>query len=341
MIAAGTYTGTTVYPVITINKDLVLSGGWNTGFASQDGSTVIDGQVARCGIMVSASVNISNFTVQNSSCNSDVFRGGISNYGHLTIENSIVTNNKKAGIYNNDNATLTINKTTVFENPEGGINNRGILFLNYSSIKNNKTPNFIGGGISNSGFMNIDNSIIANNQGGGIHNSQYLNLNNSSINYNSASTKAGGIFNQATLIINNTNISGNIAYGYSDDGGGILNENGKILINNSTLADNRAIRYYLQSNHFDVAGGIYISSGSVSLANTILARNGGLSISQDCVGNLSSRGFNLIGNTSSCNFIPSTGDLVGTWDSPVNPRLSALTDHDGITAYSLLDGSPA
>ena len=76
MIAEGTYTGTGSDPVVTIDKDLILSGGWNAAFTSQNGNTVIDGQKARQGIrvLVSSTSIISNVTVQNGS----IIRGEVS-----------------------------------------------------------------------------------------------------------------------------------------------------------------------------------------------------------------------------------------------------------------------
>ena len=41
-IAAGTYTDNPLYPVVSINKDLTLSGGWDTTFQSQEGFRLVD-----------------------------------------------------------------------------------------------------------------------------------------------------------------------------------------------------------------------------------------------------------------------------------------------------------
>ncbi|MEK7328362.1 MAG: M4 family metallopeptidase, partial [Chloroflexota bacterium] len=91
----------------------------------------------------------------------------------------------------------------------------------------------------------------------------------------------------------------------------------------------------------DTGGGIGTFGGTVTLKNTIVARNSA-STAPDCSGSVTSTSYNLIGNNSGCTFTATTGDQVGTNVSPINPLLSPLQDNSGPTfTHALLTGSPA
>ena len=83
----------------------------------------------------------------------------------------------------------------------------------------------------------------------------------------------------------------------------------------------------------------HIETGTVTLRNSIIAENRGY----DCAGSITSSGYNLIGrDTTTCSFTANSGDKVGTEISPINPRLTPLTDHGGPTlTHALMAGSPA
>jgi len=163
------------------------------------------------------------------------------------------------GIYN-DNATLTINNSTLSGNSAtdvnsggGGIfNNRATLTINNSTLSGNSAPN-------------------ADRNGGGIYNngnggSATLTINNSTLSGNSTGGNGGGIVNQgpfgsATLTINNSTLSGNSA-GFN--GGGIYN-NG--VFGSATLTIGDTILN---------AGGISNNSGTVtSLGYNLSSDDGG------------------------------------------------------------------
>src|SRR3954469_13319154 len=57
-VASGTYTGSGD-EVILLDKDVILSGGWNTAFTAQDGMSIVDGQRARRGITINNGVTVS------------------------------------------------------------------------------------------------------------------------------------------------------------------------------------------------------------------------------------------------------------------------------------------
>ena len=66
----------------------------------------------------------------------------------------------------------------------------------------------------------------------------------------------------------------------------------------------------------DSGGGIWNQSASVTLYNTLLAENQA-TVGPDCIGTISTAGYNLIGNTSGCGFSPVAGDLTN-----INPRIA-------------------
>ena len=96
---------------------------------------------------------------------------------------------------------------------------------------------------------------------------------------------------------------------YSDeaDGGGIFRAGGYIQASNVTIARNVAE---------DSGGGIANQSAPVTLRNTLLAENQA-AIGPDCTGTISTAGYNLIGDTSGCSFIPVAGDLTNA-----DPRIA-------------------
>ena len=175
LVATGTYTGTGFFVVDISSKNLAISGGWNAGFTTQTGASIVDGQNARGGIKVfSSTVNLSNFIVQNGTQNSSF--AGVQLYsGNLTISNTTIKDNNARGI-NLDGGSLTLINTTVTNNTgyEGaGIRaycNNCTLDIQNSTITNN-TSSAWGGGLWVSKFysyypqpvVNLRNSILAGN----------------------------------------------------------------------------------------------------------------------------------------------------------------------------------
>lgn len=59
-------------------------------------------------------------------------------------------------------------------------------------------------------------------------------------------------------------------------------------------------------------------------------------------GAFTSNGYNLIGKATSAAFVASTGDLVGTTASPINPNIGPLANNGGLLfTHALLTGSVA
>ena len=252
----------------------------------------------------------------------------------------------------------------------GGIFNRGDLTLTSSTVSANAAPSTVagsGGGISNDGKLTITSSTISGNtagaDGGGIYNfgGGTLTLTKSTVRGNTTSTQnGGGIHNSSTATITDTTINGNTTHvtGGGGAGGGIFNGFGFTLtIINSTVSGNATGNgsgiYNLgtltlknttvsANTANDVGGGINAHAGTFTLTNTIVAGNTAASKSPDCAGSPTSQGHNLIGNNSTCTFTTTTGDLVGTSASPIDPKLGPLADNGGPTkTHALLKDSPA
>ncbi len=82
--------------VVTINKDITLSGGWNADFTTQSGLATIDGAWPPSAALPSTTVltvTIDHFMIQTWGRLPIRNGGGINNRGTLTLNDSIVTNN--------------------------------------------------------------------------------------------------------------------------------------------------------------------------------------------------------------------------------------------------------
>ncbi len=304
-VAVGTYTGTGE-EVVLIDKNITLSGGWNASFTEQSGTSTIDGERARRGITIP--------------------------YSHPTLD-----------------VTTTVERFTI-QNGFGGSFGGGIhkswgsLTLNDSIVINNVST-WMGGGIYSSGTLTINNTTISDNSagqadhsggGGGAgiwHYQGTLTLNNSAISGNMlfGGFDGSGIHAHGTLILNNSTVSGNTS-SWAGRGTGIYTSSYPILLNNSTISHNQSY-------------GLWNRGADVILQNTIIAMNG---TGRDCHnetvydGTVTSHGYNLIGNGSTCPLTATTGDQVGSNANPIDPLLRPLQDTGGPTLiYALMPGSPA
>jgi hypothetical protein len=259
--------------------------------------------------------------------------GGILNHGTVTLDDSQIIGNEAnngGGIYN-DKGTVTLTNSDILGNEAtidgGGIfNDGGTVNLANNSIISNNNADVSGGGIKNDngGMVDLTDSTIrentAGNDGGGIDNYRQgtVRLANSLVSGNSAGHDGGGIdnYNSPVELLNST-VSGNTCGNY---GGGIDNYNGTSRILFSTIANNYA----------DLGGGIFNGpNGTVELGGTILAKNheGG-----NCLGSITPLGgYNLIEKIGDCDYTPTTGDLVGTENNPIDPIISYLQDNGGPT----------
>lgn len=226
------------------------------------------------------------------------------------LEYLIVKNNKNGAAIQNAQGDMYLYRTVVQDNEYG--TNPGA------------------GGISTEGALIIDQSLIYNNrgfQGGGIFASSSTILINSTLSGNKADYRGGAIeFGNSSQVIlldlsnvTITNNRANLGDQYTSGGaGGIMkwDTNDVVQVRNSIIAGN-------------------IDEGLPN--NTVYSAN-------DCHGNFSSDGFNIIGDNQNCSgFVNGVkNDKVGTLASPFNPKLNALANNGGfIHTHSLQAGSAA
>ncbi len=314
------------------------------------------------GIYNSGTVLIGDSTISSNYAKGD--GGGILNYNgaNLMVRNSTISSNDSkiglgGGIYNSGN-TLEVSNSTISNNSAnagGGISNSGnTVDVNNSTISGNGVGFGVGGGIDNGGTMNVSNSTISGNSigkygggGGGIDNGGTMNVSNSTISDNSLLGGAsalslpqgngGGIDNNGTMTVSNSTICGNSA---TYEGGGIFNS-GALSLVFSTLTLNKALD---GGGVFNSPGSNFYRPGSISARNTIIAANLTTEdgVNPDVSGTYTSIGYNLIGDSTGSTGFGNLGDIVGTSDNPIDPRLDPLDFYGGPTqTIALLPDSPA
>ena len=273
--------------------------------------------------------------------------------GNLTLTNLTVTGGQAGGfsegggIRFGSSGMLTISDSTISGNSGyygGGVyTDSGNVAVASSTISGNSNTGYgAGGGIySSSGNVSVTNSTIGGNNsygGGGISaGSGSVYLNSSTINGNSSRSFDGGgaiLTDSGNISVINSTISGNSNI---DTGGGVSTGSGNVLITNSTIVGNSGggvsivddnLSSALTITNSIVAGNVQNSANSTPL-DLVLNPDVSLTINRSLIG----VGDNL-GTTS--------GNLVGTQASPLDPRLGPLADNGGLTlTHALLPGSPA
>jgi len=136
----------------------------------------------------------------------------------------------------------------------------------------------------------------------------------------------------------NTTIANNSA---SRRGAGIqLMSNSQLTTYNVTIAENTAGTKAGGIHNFYI--GSLITPSTINLHNTLLAQNTAPS-AEDCLGEITSGGYNLIGDISGCDYIDDSTDLFGdSTTSILDPGLLGLANNGGTTqTMALSDDSPA
>jgi len=339
--AGGTYTEP-IETGLTIDKDVVLSGGWNSAFTIQEGLSIIDGKGVRPGVAIidGITVKIEEFSIQRGY---GYEYSGIINSGDLTIDRCAIQYNRTdldgGGIVNKGN--LVITNSTISRNQAtfegGGIYNRGTLTLQNVILEHNTViypgggVQTKGGGVANHGNIIINKSTISNNKafkGGGIYNEGQLTVNYSSLSNNEALSQGGGIasfyddftkINSTTLAMNRTNAMGGAIFGYQSN----------VTLNNVTVS-------YNSSSYR--GGGIYWDpnspSGSITIKNSIVSNNTAKKEGQDCFGKVKSGNNNIVRTTSNCTISPLSQDRFN-----INPVLGIFLSGPGYVP--LMASSPA
>ncbi len=183
LVATGTYTGTSS-PVVSVNKDLTIEGGWDSSFVTQSGMSVIDGEALRQGLQsTNAAVTIDHFVLRNGY---SAAGGGIRVVGgSFTLSGSAMMNNRgtngPGGI--EADADLTVLDSSIVGNVGtfgGAIRTLDYhnFFMQNSTISGNSASGNQGGAIlfyfsmGGSPTATILSSTIANNSagsGGGLN----------------------------------------------------------------------------------------------------------------------------------------------------------------------------
>ncbi len=255
-------------PLPSITDDLDLQGPGAFQLAISGGTTVTIITIEQ-----TATVQISRLTFADGS-------RGISNFGTLTLANSILLGNTQdqrgAALYSDNLATVSNSIITGNTAPLGAIYSReGSLTVENSLVIGNT-----GEGIrSNRGIvddptageLNVSNSLIANNTDQGIVSSGSTTIASSIIsgNLNSGLNFEGGSFlvsnyTETQVTIRDSTITGNTASNGTERsfvGGGIRTERPTTIIN-STINFNRA----------EQGGGIF-SDDSLTIRNSTISNN--------------------------------------------------------------------
>ena len=225
-----------------------------------------------------------------------------------------------------------------------GFYSTGTAALNSCTITGNSAPN--GGGIYNASVLTLTNCAVSDNPGGGIFNNQTATMTGCTVSGNggvgisngeiltmtgcTVSGNAGpGIYDIFSISVDlaNCTLSGNNTAGLTQAGGAIY----------STSAGHRSVTACTISDNRDPFGGtILLSSGSLSIANTIL--QGGIDNAVNAPTTITSYGYNLSTDNAG-GFLTGPGDQITT-DPKLDP--AGLQDNGGPTqTIALTSGSPA
>lgn len=229
----------------------------------------------------------------------DVFPSVSVNFTSVTVSGGYVTDDLGAGIYS-----------------EGSVNFIG------GKISGNTAAGTTGAGgglYANGGTLVISQAYIAQNTAvygsGGVEigPGTTATISMATFKGNSETGYGGaGLSNYGTATITNATFGTNVS---TFDGGAIYNDTaGTLTIVNSTVSRNTA----------SLGGGGISNTGTLSMLNTIIANNDDLANgSEDCLGTVTSNGYNLIGSTAGCTL---TGTTTGN-QLNIDPQLNAtMTD---------------
>ena len=298
--------------------------------ATLNGLNVVENEGSDGGGVASyeSDIVIQNSTIaDNVGTDPDSIGGGLVHYsrlgaGEVSVIGSVVDNNQSyAGAGIAALGPISIDTTTVSNNTGacfgGGAAFSTGAFITNSTFSDNE---------ANGECPDIEGSTEFQNLGGGIlvtPNSP-LTMVNSTISGNSAINGGGGI--AVGLEAPEPPAPAPIKMGQLFDTLNLLNVT---ITDNSTDGEGGGILATVLESTGE-------TSGILSVANSILANNQA-STGADCSAEISSGGYNLVGDSEGCNGFTATGDLTG-----VDPDLGPLQDNGGPTfTHALIEGSPA
>jgi hypothetical protein len=140
------------------------------------------------------------------------------------------------------------------------------------------------------------------------------------------------------------NYCASLSYSISNNryAGAIHNSGGTVSLTHVTMARNFNFNFNTLGS-FSVygAGAIYNEKGLVQIKNSIVSNNRS-NWFYDCRGIIQSLGNNIIGNSEGCTVDAAEGDLIGTLEGPVDPKLAGINSYESSPrSLSLLINSPA
>lgn len=278
LVGKGTYSGTT-NPLVTVDKNLTISGGWNTAFTDQTDASTLDGGKQRQLMLVKTQVKLKldHFTIQNGKTTTDGAGIYIEARSRVTMRNMLFQYNlafrSGGGLFTSENSNIKIYDSEFTSNQapsaEGGglYGVRSTFTIENTSFKTNTSTE--GGGLSivNDSVTTMKNCLVSENSsgdGGGIsgHNAT-INLENTTVTNNTALYSGGGIYG-TTINMTSSTISHNSA----QSGGGIYNWWISVFWNSAILY-----------NSAEVGGGVYanhdITMNNVTMYGNQAALEGG------------------------------------------------------------------
>jgi len=287
----------------------------------------------------------------------------------VTFQNSAAEQNSAqyagGGLYLSGNeGTLTVTGSFIYSNTGGlGTDGAGIHNDNSTVIIRNSTiqDNFSGrqgGGFSNSGTNSqafIENTLFKNNEastfGGAIYNRGELTLDNSVLINNQAVNNGGAIHtsgnDDGSLIMSNSTIASN----YATNGiGGFSHATGDAHVVNSTISNNGnwGISSWAGAQNLHITNtsiisneyGLQQTSGLITISHSVIDSYPG----SDCNGTITSMGYNSASDNS-CSSFSNTGDINNT--EPVMGDLAAngganvgWQNEQPMLTHALLVGTP-
>ncbi|MEY2511173.1 MAG: hypothetical protein QOE26_1936 [Verrucomicrobiota bacterium] len=290
------------------------------------------------------------------------FSSGSSAISGLTIRDgnatTVTSGNgmRGGGIFNAQNATLTLSDCTLANNHVQGASN--------TTVASGAGGFGDGGAICNSGNLTISRCTLAGNSAMGGSGADASGAMGANLHGGDGGTALGAaIFNDTTgtLTMSDSTVATNLATGgaagkgqFGGNGGaatgGVFN-NGMMTVTAATLSGNGATGGAggkggtTQGNgSIGVAsGGLATGSGTSVVGDTISAVNvGNGGAGSDAGGTFSSQGYNLIGAGDASTGFNAAGDQLGTSAAPAIAKLGTLQNNFGNTdTFALLSGSPA
>jgi len=218
--------------------------------------------------------------------------------GSLTVNGNGSSGNQLSVFTNGAGQTMALYGLTItggYAPQGGGVDNSAGTLTVLNGVVTSNWGNE-GGGIYNgtNGTMTIAGSAITSNTassaGGGIYNGGQMTMTDSTVSNNSGVVGGGaGIQNAGTMTITESTVYGNTG-GSGGSGAGIDNT-GTLIVTGSTIANNSAPAASAGG------GGIETSSGTLTLANTIVADNTA-TVAENIDGSYTDNGGNIIGGNN-------------------------------------------